>query len=73
VEAIAHFRACLLDTTQTETEKMQESVSWAKFGTNSLKVGREGGREGGKRGNTATKIKLKNLIQRPFNLYRTRF
>lgn len=37
VEAIAHFRACLLDTTQTETEKMQESVSWAKFGTNSLK------------------------------------
>jgi len=51
VEAIAHFRACLLDTTQTETEKMQESVSWAKFGTNSLKVGgiREGRREGGSR------------------------
>ena len=37
MEAIAHFRACLLDTTETETEKMQESVSWAKFGTNSLK------------------------------------
>ncbi|EWM24838.1 hypothetical protein Naga_100887g5, partial [Nannochloropsis gaditana] len=36
-EAIAHFRAILLETTQTETEKMQESVSWAKFGENSLK------------------------------------
>ena len=47
-EAIAHFRAILLETTQTETEKMQESVSWAKFGENSLKVGKKGWREGGR-------------------------